>query len=143
MTLSLFTACGNKIDDKSDSSEIDPSITALVSFLNYMEAAKVDYVEAVNEYRHFEDEETRQLTIEHACLVLYYEILRIEKLSSELWEIEFFSQTEVFERGFYCVNYVGLIDGEYRIMGNIEQIPDDLKEGVDIEEYETHGPDIV
>lgn len=122
---------------------IDSTLAALQFHVEYLETMKFDPVGATVVYCHHEDPQTEQIALEYACLVLEYEILRIEKLSSRLWVVEQFTKSEINKLGRYGVNYIGIIDGRYRVMANEEQIPQELKEGIEIPEYMPHGPGIV
>lgn len=137
----IFTSCANEEDTVPyDSSFVE----AFDFFVSYIESTRSgDWKHTVEEYLHFEDEENREMTIAYGTPTLSYEIIRIEKLSNKLWEIEYFITSEANRYGFYCANYVGIIDGRHRAMTNVMHIPAELSEGLEIEPYEPHGPGIV
>ena len=45
--------------------------------------------------------------------------------------------------GVYFVNYVGIIDNDMMVYRNLRELPTVLTEGLEIEDYKPHGPDIL
>lgn len=111
-------------------------------YIEYLEALKCD-PQAGMEYRHYEDPEAKELAIAHTQKLLDYEIIRMEKLSDNLWEVILFSKTEEFSEGVYGANYIGIIDDQYYVMTSSRQIPESLKEGIEIEPFAPSGPSII
>ncbi len=72
-----------------------------------------------------------------------YEIIRFEKLSNLLWVVETRTTNGIFPNGVYAVNYVGIVGGNMLVYRNSKQLPTALTEGLKIEDYEIHGPDVV
>lgn len=116
---------------------------ALAYYVSYMETWKVDHEKALREFSHYNSQEALEVGLDHPEELVSYEVLRIEQLSDQLWVVEVFGITSTVKNGMYAANYVGLINGEYRVMISEEHIPQSLKEGVEIEPYIPHGPDIV
>lgn len=108
----------------------------------FAQTALVDWSKAVTEYCHFSDpadlERSQQGKPIHSL-----EILRIEKLSEKLWVVEFFATDDLCPNGIYLAHYVGLYDGAWRVFLNESLIPAELTEGIEIEPYEPHGPDVL
>jgi hypothetical protein len=121
----------------------DRTLEVLEYFVDYVELLKTDPRSGIVDYRHYEDQQAKQLSLDNAVLVLEYEVVRIEKISDQLWLVEFFLKTEKGTLGYYVINYVGEIDGRLWIMTNEKQIPEKMKEGVVLEEYKPHGPGVV
>ncbi len=120
----------------------DPSLEILNFYLEYLEASKISAVDAILKYLYFENEEYRLLSLSSAehDNFLSYQMIRLEKLSDDLWLIESFIQSEKIPGGIYGLNFVGRIDGKLYVMSNKREIPEYLKNGLEIEDYEPHGP---
>ena len=120
-----------------------PFQQAIDHFVQYLEWGKTGSAQRFVDYCHYESPESLELAQRYSDTLFTYEILRVEQLSSQLWEIEFFVTSDRHLNGMYAVNYVGIIDGQYKVMPSQKNIPADLKENVEIEPYEPHGPDII
>lgn len=120
-----------------------PVLNVINYYCEYIDDCKISWKQAVLNHVHYESEESRKLALELDDKVLNCQILRVEKLTDQLWEVERFMQTEIGKEGYYDVDYVGMIDGRWWIMLSPRQIPDTLKEGVEIEPYEAYGPSII
>lgn len=108
----------------------------------FAQTAIVDWSKAVTEYCHFSDpadlERSQQGEPNHSM-----ELIRFEKLSDTLWVVELCVKDELCPNGLYGVNYVGFYDGAWRVFLNLKDVPAELTEGVEIEPYEPHGPDVL
>lgn len=121
-----------------------PIEQALDCFISFHEMAKTDVQEAIKIYSHYESQEHYELAMKHCYRTASVDVLRIQQLSEELWVVESFVKgVETMVSGYYGVDYIGIIDGEYKIMFAEREIPKAMKEGVEIEPYEEHGPGIV
>lgn len=123
--LAIFVGCGQQT----------PSNAALEFFISYLEVYKYDCAAAL-EMRHWEDavaKELSQNTIDH---ITRYEILKTDQLSENLWAITYNVSSEKAPDTRTISNFVGLIDGTYYVMANPRQVPQDLKEGIDLSPYE-------
>ena len=132
-----------------DSNQHDTTILYDMSFAKamdcytaYIETAMEDWGKAVQEYCHYEDPSAMDQILDFPPITSY-QIIRFERLSDNLWEIETFTTAPYKPYGSYGVNYVGLIDGEYRVMTNVQNIPSELTEGISIEPFEPYGPDVI
>ena len=103
----------------------------------------VDWQEAVTTYCYFNGNEDVLKTTLEGGQILSYEIIRVQKYSDKLWEIESFCTDSQIPSGLYGVHYIVIIDGEYRVCLNLRWVPDELLEGIEIEPYQIHGPDII
>lgn len=137
--LSLLSGCTNI--DKPIYDTVFQEVTE--TYIAYREMAMVDWQEAVKTYCYYNgDEEGFNKALE-GIQTTFYEIIRVQKYTDALWEIEFFFKDSFIPSGMYGVNYVALIDGEYRVCTNLRWVPDELLEGIEIEPYQIHGPDII
>lgn len=142
----LLSACSQTPATESDTDPVAdeaPIVDVINFYLDYIDDCKVSWRQAVLNHVHYESEESRNLALELDDKVLNCQILRVEKLTDQLWEVERFMQTEIAKGGYCDVDYVGMINGQWWIMLSIKQIPAALKEGVEFEPYESHGPSIV
>lgn len=125
--LLLFTSCSNK----SEMSEAERF------YREFMDATLVDLHEATIKYVHFEDERHLQWTLESETKIHSYEIIEVEQLSEQLWAFTVIVADDNQPQGQEGFNFVGIIDGQYRVMRNIDQIPPELKADVEnIEDYQ-------
>lgn len=91
--------------------------------------------------QHFEIPEMKELTEVYFIPVQNWEIIKWEKLSSELWVVESNIQTsDDWDSGTYY-HFVGLIDGQYYIMVSTVHIPSELKDNLDVSRYD--APDSI
>ena len=123
----------------------DPSLEILSFYLEYCEATKRDSVMALLQYVHYEDKETLKLALSVAPddPVMHYEIIRLERLSDDLWLIEECFYSKLTPGGICGLNFVGRINGKLYVITGKSQIPPHLKEGLVIEDYTPHGPGIL
>ena len=120
MVLCGFAGC---TVEKEEPALCDPTFTEALNFyISYMETARFDWQKAVGEFLHFEDEESKSLSL-RGNPILSYQLIRFEKLSDQLWIVEVFIKRDYIPDGAYGVNFVGIIDGEYRVMNNKKKIP--------------------
>lgn len=120
-----------------------PLQLAVESIVSFYEVSKTSPKDAFNRYCHYEHSENYDLAMQYCTKTLEYEILSVKQLSDKLWSVEIFAKTEQVKLGLYTMQFVGIVDGEYKVMISSIEIPFDLKDGVEIEEYVPHGPGIV
>ena len=126
-----------------DESIYDEEFSDVVqTYIAYKELAMTNWQDAVRQYCYFDDEDALKKTLE-GTPIYSYEIIRVEKYSDLLWEIEFFSNAAYNPQGAYGVNYVAKIDGKYRVIINLRWVPEEILEGLEIEPYVPHGPGVV
>ena len=141
--ISMFSGCQleqNGIEKPYDAAYYDVS----QFYVQYMEFTMRDAAHAAN-FCYFEDETAKELYLQSAQKypTISYEIIRFEKLSDFLWVIEVHVTDGMHPNGVYFVNYVGIIDNNMMVYRNSRKLPAALTEGLEIEDYEVHGPDIV
>lgn len=94
---------------------------------------------ATGQYCHFEEEWVRDMCAEVEERVVGYEIIEWEQLSDCLWAVQGDFETESDVVGGTCYHFVGQIDGRYYVMINARQIPEEMKEGLDMERFAPTG----
>ena len=140
----ILSGCVNEPDIKEsipyDSAYYDVS----QFYVQYLEFTMHDISKAA-QLCFFEDESARELYLAgmQDNLTTSYEIIRFEKLSDCLWVIEVCVINPMHVNGVYFVNYVGIIDNDMMVYRNLRELPTVLTEGLEIEDYKPHGPDIL
>lgn len=113
-------------------------------YREYMEAAKSGYAEAQPEFCHFENSEYLQVVMEQTDYVIDYEIISVEPLSEKLWAVNAKTVTLYHKDTWYSfTNFVGLIDGKYKVMVHEAEIPAELKTGIDLQRFSTYSTEPV
>ena len=116
---------------------------AIETYISFMETAMENWQRAVEKYCYFgSDEDALRLPLTGTPLHSY-KIIRVERISDDLWEIISFTVTTEIPDGLFGATYVALIDGEYRICTNLSFVPGALLEGHEIEPYKPHGPGVL
>lgn len=142
LLLFSLTACGqNKDQMAAASDEVPKEVSAFIT--EYWEAVKEDGSSIVR-YRHWEDEKRKELALENPVFILDYEIAEIEKLSDQLYVfkvriLDYGMPESRLEAEEYSelYNYAARIDDEWYICANEQDIPADIKEGLDLSSYKT------
>lgn len=67
-------------------------------------------------------------------------IRRVEAVNDRLWAVTLLHETP-HTAGFYkeIYQFVGWIDGAWQLMINVEQVPDDLRDQLDVSRYDYHN----
>ena len=102
---------------------------------DYLELAEVSLSAAINKYCHYERIEIYHMSWDTPEYMISHEILSWEQISDNLWaaKIRYTSSFDgIVTEG---TNFVGLIQGTYKIFISVEEIPYFLTEGLDLEEY--------
>lgn len=105
-------------------------------YMEYVEACKEDRMDATTKYVHFEDPfdwEMAKQTSNNS--LLRTDILNIERLSDELWVIHIYYESLYVPDGNETYHFVGVLDGEYKVMRSLENIPPYLKQDLSLEQY--------
>lgn len=105
----------------------------------FFEISKRDTSAAFEKYGYFLDDASRTKALESYNYTADYEILEWRQLSDQLWVVIVELRTYSNNFNLYgALNFVALIDGEYKVINNIRGIPENLKEGVDLTKYEDY-----
>lgn len=127
---------------KSSISADGTAESAQAYFEEYMEAKKTEKsADKLLSYLYFENEWESEAYVASAGLnpLVSYEVLSITQLTDNLWvlQVEALSmadQEQGIERDpFY--NFVALIDGNYKVITHIRNIPTELSGDVDLEPF--------
>ena len=117
-----------------------PNDEVLDFYMEYVEACIEDRIAATKEYVHYEDPaQLERETADANCPLLKTDILSIEKLSDDLWAIRIYYENLYVPDGDTTYHFVGAIDGEYKVMKNIWNIPPTLSQNLDLESYQPTG----
>lgn len=100
------------------------------------------------EYAHFEDEFVRQAYLSVEDQLISYQIEHIEKVNDNLYALTIKMKTTqtVMLRGDVwseVYNFVARIDGQWKFINGVGNIPDDLQENLEKEKYSYHNENIV
>lgn len=103
----------------------------------FIEVDLTDPVRAIEEYVHYNDETLKAVAIDSVKgnYTTYYEILSLEKISDQLWAVELYIETSMDPQGFTAYNFVGEIDGEYKVIRGVNQIPETLTQNHNLDAY--------
>lgn len=124
--LFLFAAC----------SQNSATRKAETFYKEYANTFITDRANAVNNYIHYEDVFLYHAAIADIAVPFYrFEMRDIEKLSDSLWVVTAYIESDYQDEGYEITNYIGILNGEFKIMVNDLQIPAELKEGVDLSSY--------
>ena len=119
----MLCACGSK-NDTQDQSYDESYYRVSEVYTEFIKTGMSDWEKAVNKFCAFPNQEQKELALT-GDPIIYYEILRLEKLSDSLWVVETFTKVKLFPKGIYGVNYVGFVDGQYKVFLNQSNIPED------------------
>ena len=125
----LFCGCSGRVYPSDVPKE------AVDLYYDYLDALSDGFTDALAEkYLHIEIPDPEPFTGQ--CKVAKYKIFGWEALSDKLWVVSHnLTVTDYPEIG-EGVNFVGIVDGEYRVMRGVIDIPEELKEGLDLERFE-------
>ena len=112
----------------------------LAFYEDFLDTAKDSWTNAVILYTHYEIQENLESSLESDFKVLEYKIVSVNQLSERLWEIVSYIESTQIPLGAYGAHYVGVVDGKLSVMLGINNIPEEVKEGVEIIPYVPHGP---
>lgn len=144
LAISVLSGCQQEPDITENKPYDSAYYDASRFYLEYMDSSMHDASQAA-QFCYFEDDSAKQLYLQSAqkSPTTSYEIIRFEKLSDNLWVVETCIVSGMFPNGIYGVNYVGVVDDNMLVYRNLRELPAVLTEGLEIEEYEIHGPVIV
>lgn len=144
LMFSVLAGCKQELDI-ADSKPYDSAYFDVSQFyVQYLELTMHDAAQAA-QFCYFEDESVKDLFLQSVQEnpTTSYEVIRFEKLSNFLWVVETRTSNGIFPNGVYGVNYVGIVGDNMLVYRNTKQLPTALTEGLEIEDYEIHGPDVV
>lgn len=125
-------SCASELSEESVVSE------EVTDFLKEYLDVTMDSVEEAVEYVYFNNDWEKGYYTNCSDYVVDYEILSSEKINDDLnaFLISYTNKSDQ-EQGTSknAYNFVAVIDGEYRIITNVRNIPEDLKDGLDETKY--------
>lgn len=109
-------------------------------YMEYVEACIEDRIAATKKYVHYEDPaQLERETADTNCPLLKTDILSIEKLTDDLWALRIYYENLYIPDGETIYHFVGVIDGEYKVMRNIWNIPTTLSQDLNLDQYQPTG----
>lgn len=104
-------------------------------YLQYLDTSRTDNAAAVDNYCYYEIKELIPVAKEAGVYIQDYSILSWEQLTDQLWVVTADIMDSVSEESHIAYNFVGIIDGEYKVMTSARQVPPSLREGLDLTAY--------
>lgn len=109
-------------------------------YMEYVEVCKKDRMDATTKYVHFENPFEWEIAKQNSHnALLHTDILSIERLSNELWVIHIYYESLYVPDGNKTYHFVGVLDGEYKVMRNSKDIPSYLKQDLSFDQYMPTG----
>lgn len=107
-------------------------------YISYMELCSSKGLKEAQNYRYWESEEMRIACVEADVGGIQYEVQRFEKINNELYGFTVLFSSEAMEEGTARIiyNFVGVIDGKYKVIANKNIIPDEIRDGLIEDNYE-------
>lgn len=102
---------------------------------DYLELAEVSLSAAINKYCHYERIEIYHMAWDTPEYMESHEVLSWDQLSDNLWAARIRYTSSFDGKASEGTNFVGLIQGTYKIFISIEEVPYFLTEGLDLEKY--------
>lgn len=103
---------------------------------DYLAMAEVSLSAAINKYCHYERIEIYHMVWDTPEYMTSHEIVSWEQLSDNLWAARLrYTSDEHRELVSEGTNFVGLIQGTYKVFISIEEVPFFLTEGLDLTKY--------
>ncbi len=109
---------------------------------DFIQQEQTDPVYALEQFVYIEDENSKIIALTYAErgeVATSTEILNVEKLSEDLWAVEISYVLPANPEGDTAYNFVGKVDGAYKVMRNVRAIPEELSRGLDLEPYYPTG----
>ena len=104
-------------------------------YQEYADLLAYDVETALTDYVHYEDPLLYEIGIQTSNITIpEYNILSIEELSNTLWAIHVW-QKDLIGSDYTIYQFVGVINGEYKVILNPDNIPSYLKTDVDLTPY--------
>lgn len=101
----------------------------------YMDLALQDVSQAQEKYVYFRSDNLRELAATGQWELKDYEIHQWDQLSNRLWTVTTTVLNNSRPEPYEIVNFVALIDGDYRVVLGILGLPEELKTGIDYSRY--------
>lgn len=153
IVISMAFLCWQNITKKnSDLSTVNSDFAGVSNFAeSYLKTMQSEGTEISVQYTYFkaENDFIRTAYIDDKTALLNYEIMSIDKINHYLYAITYSYERES-DTGIpgekdtgVAYNYVANIDGEYALIVNANDIPDDLRKNFDPSQYRYDDEDIL
>ncbi len=126
----LLCSC-KKSPEPEDESPADPKTL----YEQYLELALEDIKKAQDKYVYFNSERLQSRAQESEWVLESYEINQWKQLNEDLYVAITTVQNNSHPDSYQIANFVGRIDGEFRVILGILNLPESLKTGLDYSEY--------
>lgn len=134
LSCNLLVACSNNPSPSDD--EVETFATL------YLEALKNGVEEAV-QYCIFRSDAVRSAYINSKNYITDYSIKKITKLNDQLYEILVEVEDPLREERYSVYNFVVIQDGKLLYANGVRNIPETVRESVDLSAYSYDDPNIV
>ena len=102
---------------------------------DYLEMAKTDLGAAISKYCYYERSDVFHMVWDTKEYMVSYELLDWEQINDNLWTAKGIYVSSLDGEPLEIRNFIGLFNGTYKIMVSIEEVPDFLTDGLDLEKY--------
>lgn len=117
----------------SQRNSLPEDVQALVD--QYMEAYKFGTKEAA-QYAHFESELIRVAYLDAATILIDYRLESTERVNDDLYALTVLVKTNYTGNAYLRVyNFVGYVEGQWRYMNGIGNIPEGIRDNLDEDRY--------
>lgn len=103
-------------------------------YTSVLDAMEISFQEAVP-YIHYEREKSLEMAMKDTTILAEYKIQDMREINPNLWvfttQLRSAGQKEF--KTYY--HFVGMLDGTYYLMVNTDHIPEELRDGLNPEEY--------
>lgn len=101
----------------------------------YMAAYKQGTTKSID-YIHFENNFTREAYLDSGIVLVDYHIENIEQINENLYALTVLSKTNISDGKYVRVyNFVAKIDNDWLYINGVNNIPAELRDGLDAEKY--------
>ena len=118
-------------------SESDVPEDVIKCLTDFLEALKVSTEDSA-QHAYFPNEDIELAHKNSGITLISYSIKEARKISDNLYAFNLL-QEDSFEPGevYQIWKFVGKLNGAYTVIGNVNYIPEELREGLDIDEFTT------
>lgn len=142
---SVFFISHKQNNENKEKYNLPAEANAVVT--DYMNAFKKGTSESVK-YMNFEDDFLKSAYIDSNDKLLDYKIENVEKINDNLYSIEISAKTEsskfysgeTYQKAF---NFVGYIDGKWKYMNGVSEIPDNIRDNLNVDDFKKNDENIV
>lgn len=115
--------------------EPSPPSEITVMYNDFLSSFSEGTYSDIDPYLHYEIPEHRILNEQYFANISKHDIKNWKMLNSNLWVAKTYIQLDYEEKGNICYHFVGMIEGEWRIMLGQHHVPSELSRGIDLTKY--------